>query len=424
MRNVYELLKENKELKDFVISEEKKESFELFFVSDKLETVRKTDTLDTKITVYVKNNETLGNYSFSLLSSDNKNTFEKKLNEAIKNAKLVNNKDYELPAGNKSNHNLKSNIKDYSYLELANKINEIVIEAKKETNAKINALEVFINKRITKIINSQGVNRKMNSYDVFIEAIPTYHNKNESYELYEAISFGEFDELKLKEEIVKSLNNVKARANAKDIKLPDTIDVLLNIAEVRNFFMRIKANLNYSSLYSRYSIYELNQKIIDNAKADKITMKATSKLKGSNFQRPFDEDGVLLSEKKLIENNKVVGFYGSNRFAQYLGKEVTGNLPCFIVKKGTLDTNDLKNNQYLECISFSGLQVDLYQDYIGGEVRLGLLKDKNNIISVSGFTISGKVSDVLKDLHLSKDIDLYQNYKGPKYLLIKNMKIC
>lgn len=423
MRNLENLLKAKQELKDFLINEEAKESFELFFVKDKLETVRKTNTLDQKVTIYVKNGEFLGNYTFSLLASDTKASFEKKLDEAIFNAKLIKNKDYDLPSGTKTNHNLKSNIKDYSPLELGTKIFETIQRAISKTSSKINALEVFINKKITKVINSRGVNRKMTSYDVFIEAIPTYDSED-SFELYKTISFAEFNEEKLEREVIESLNNVKARAEAKAIELPKTVDVLLNIEEVCQFFDEINYNLTYPALYSKSSIYELNDTLTKKPLADKVTMKATSKLPSSIYQRPFDVDGVLLKEKKLISNNKVVGFYGATRFSSYLGMEQTGDLPCFEVKPGSLKLEDLNGQCYLNCLSFSGLQVDFYQDYIGGEVRLGILNKDNEQVSVSSFTISGKASDVLKDLHLSSEVDVYSNYKGPKYLLIKNMKIC
>ena len=114
--------------------------------------------------------------------------------------------------------------------------------------------------------------------------------------------------------------------------------------------------------------------------------------------------------------------FGGNRFSQYLKVTPTGNLGLIEVEKGNTSIKDLKE-PYFECVSLSGLQVDLFTDYIGGEVRLGYVHENGEIKPVTGISISGKISEILKDMILSKETTIVDNYSGPKLALFGGLEI-
>ena len=68
----------------------------------------------------------------------------------------------------------------------------------------------------------------------------------------------------------------------------------------------------------------------------------------------------------------------------------------------------------------SGIQVDLLSDYIGGEVRLGYYYDGEKVTPVTGISISGSLSLVLKNMYLSKEMDQKDQYYGPKLALFNH----
>jgi PmbA protein len=98
----------------------------------------------------------------------------------------------------------------------------------------------------------------------------------------------------------------------------------------------------------------------------------------------FDSDGLSLGSQRIVEDGKAAAYYGSNRFGQYLGEVPTGELRCLIADAGSLDVGDLETAPYLQVVSMSGLQVDFYNDYIGGEVRLAYYHDGENCRPVTG----------------------------------------
>jgi predicted Zn-dependent protease len=77
----------------------------------------------------------------------------------------------------------------------------------------------------------------------------------------------------------------------------------------------------------------------------------------------------------------------------------------------------------LEVLSMSGLQVDLFNDYIGGEVRLATYRDGETVIPVTGISITGSLKQVLSSIRLSSEISVCDGYTGPEKAILQNMKI-
>ena len=71
----------------------------------------------------------------------------------------------------------------------------------------------------------------------------------------------------------------------------------------------------------------------------------------------------------------------------------------------------------------SGLQVDTFTDYIGGEIRLAYYCDGEKVIPVTGISITGSLKQVLPSIRLSKEIAADDGYTGPSKAILQDMKI-
>ena len=146
-------------------------------------------------------------------------------------------------------------------------------------------------------------------------------------------------------------------------------------------------------------------------------------MRGSVNSAAFDEDGLTARDTEIIKDGVATAYYGSVRYASYLGMEPTGNLRCMSAKLGSLSDGELRSRPYFRCASMSGIQVDIYNDYIGGEVRLAYYFDGEREIPVTGISISGKLSDALSGIRLSDTETVYEGYRGPKLALIPGIEI-
>ena len=126
----------------------------------------------------------------------------------------------------------------------------------------------------------------------------------------------------------------------------------------------------------------------------------------------------------MIRGGIVASSFGAGRFGQYLGVEKpSGALPCVKLESGTLTERELAAEPCLECASMSGLQLDLYNDYIGGEIRLAYLCEGEKKTPVTGISMSARLSEVLKSLRLSEKTTVTGAYEGPEKLMMKNVAI-
>ena len=113
MRKIVELLKNNSAVADYKINIHEKESCELFFVKGKLETVRRTDTCDKTVTVYVDHDGFRGDSQFFVYASTTDEQLAALINEAAEKAALINNPMYTLPENETGDFEVESNFAEY-----------------------------------------------------------------------------------------------------------------------------------------------------------------------------------------------------------------------------------------------------------------------------------------------------------------------
>ena len=85
--------------------------------------------------------------------------------------------------------------------------------------------------------------------------------------------------------------------------------------------------------------------------------------------------------------------------------------------------SEYKNEKHLIIENFSSPQLEETSGYWGGEVRLARYFDGEKYIPLTGFSISGNIYEDLKTVELSGENAILPNYKGPKYLIFKGIKI-
>ncbi|MBQ4099874.1 MAG: hypothetical protein IJC87_07140 [Clostridia bacterium] len=422
MIDIVKLLKENKDITDYKVNMTAVSSYETFFVRGKLETVRATDVEDATVTVYVDGDGVKGDSSFSVYSSMTEEEVSAKIASAYQRAKLVKNQTYDLPRGDFLSVEIPSNFEEYELPVLADKIAKAVEKAECFENGSINALEIFIYKEKISVVNSRGIDKTQTRYRAMIEAIPTWTENGESVELYEAYHFTNFDAEQITQEIDEKMREVRDRQIAKKLS-PQKIDVVLPAREVSRLMGEICDSLDFVAVYSHANVFKKGDKVQKQRTGDKIDLTMRHEVKGSRFSAIFDGDGVTLKDKKIIEDGVAVAYYGSHRFGSYLGEDITGNLSCIGLEKGTLTEDEIAKKPYVQCVSLSGLQLDLYNDYIGGEIRLAYLVDGGEKTPITGISMSGKLSEVLNAIRLSENVVAKDNYEGPCKALLKDMEI-
>lgn len=423
MMEIEKLLKMIPGVDDYRILTQTTRSYETFFVHRKLETVRATDTQDTTVTVYVKHDGKLGDSAFSLFPSMTESDAARKIEAAVSRARLVFNEPYELPAGGEEEAELPSNMAGEKLPELAQRVADAVFAADCYAGGAINATEIFLYETVTEVRNSRGVRKTQVKHHAMIEAIPTWNEGVESVELYEDHQFADFDPADVTAEIDRRMREVRDRQAAVKPQTPITCDAVLLPLEIMSLLREIIPQMSAQAVYAHSNIYNPGDDLQKNAAGDRLTVTMAGAVKGSAQSAAFDEDGISLGECVIIKDGVVAARFGDNRYAQYLGETPTGNLRCVRLAPGTMDKDAPTTGAQLEIMSMSGLQVDLYNDYIGGEIRLAYLVEDGKRTPVTGISMSAKLSEVLPTLRLSKTTTVFGRYEGPDRLLLRGVSV-
>ena len=423
MKTVMTMLTGDPRLSDYKINIRKKESYELFFVKGKLETVRCTDTCDKEVTVYVAHGDFKGEAQFFIYPSTTEEQLRTLIDEAVAKALLINNQTFALPEAETGSFTVESNFASYDPADLAAMISNAVFRANDVENAALNSVEIFINKHTDTVCNSCGLHKSQVRYGAMVEAIPTYNGPVQSVELYEQYNFNTLAEEELLQEIGSKMAQVKARYHAATPEIKPACPVILNKEELSELFWSIAFNLNYASVYSHANLWTKGDAVQRDPVGDVIGITMAGEAPSCVRSAKFDADGMALRSIRIVDGGKVVNYYGSNRYGQYLGEDPTGDLGCICVDPGTVEKEKLENGPYLEVVSMSGLQVDFYSDYIGGEIRLAYYHDGSTVTPVTGISVSGSLGEVLDHIRLSAETSVHNGYTGPSKAILCGMKI-
>lgn len=424
IKDIQALLEQNRDISGYRVASVKTDSYELFFVHRKLETVRATDTDTVSVTVYVSHDGKVGDSTFSVYGSMGEAEVAERIASAAGRARLVFNEPYELPKGGTLETELPSNLKDAEPHALAADIADAVFAADCTEGGSINATEIFLYRDTVRVINSRGVDKTQVRYRAMIEAIPTFTEGEDSVELYEAYTFTEFDPARITAEIAEKMQEVALRRRAQKPATPITARVVLRSKEIGELMSELAGDLNYANVYVQANLHKKGDALQGDAPSgDPLTLTLCGQVRGSSNSAFFDGDGVALTDTTVIRDGSVSAYYGAHRFASYLGEPETGDLPCLKLATGSLTADKLNAEPWIECVSLSDLQVDLYNDYIGGEIRLAYLHKDGEILPLTGITMSAKLSDVLGSLRLSGTVAVRGNYEGPDKMLLCGVAI-
>ena len=422
MRELIDWISAVEGVDEYKIVEKKTKTTEVFFVKQKIETVRATQTIDRSVTVYCRGDGTMGDSTFAVYASMGKCEVQKAAQTAVMRARLVGNPLYALAEGDSCNVTLDSNVRNQDPKQVAARIAAAVFGAPHKQGATINALEVFVTDTTTRVCNSKGLDRTQTASQVSFEAIPTWNEAGQSVELYQWYDASDLDENAIRDEVAAKLCEVGDRYHAKPIERGE-YDVVLRATELHSLAAELSDYLSYRAVYSHLNPYGMGDNLQPERAGDALCITRLSKVAGSCQSRVFDQDGVLLQNKTLVDNGTVVGYWGDNRYGQYMGESadaITGALPCVGLGVGTMKA---PTGNYLEIVSMSGIQLELYSDYIGGEIRLAYWHEGDKVTPVTGISMSGKLSRLLSTIRLSERSIAKGAYTGPDMALLPAMQI-
>lgn len=428
MEHLVKLLKENNNIDEFLVTEVKTESKELFFIKDELQMNRGKDVHYFYVDVFKNFEENGKRYKGSSSCKLAPNMTSEEMNFKLENAVLaasnVRNEYYDLVSPtDEIPKKIESSFLDTDIIENISKLVKDLFQEDNQFDAFINSVEFFINKSTRRIVNSNGIDVSFDSVAGEIELVTEANGEKESIELFEILNFSDYDQENIKETIKEELYYASLRAKAIPMPSVENLPIIMKGTAAEGLFEYYLFQTSASAVYQKFHEHKVGDDLFPIANGDKVTITQKPYIKNSTRSRYIDGDGMMLKDTVIIEDGVIKNLVASKRFADYLNITPTGSIGNIVVNGGKYTEKELKQEPYLELIKFSSFQADAFTGNFGGEFRLGIYFDGEKEIPVTLGSVSGKLGDCQKDMYLSKEQSQSNNKIVPKVIKFMNMSL-
>lgn len=405
---------------NYIITEARRSSAELFFIRKKLDMRRMKDVTEYEVLVFndfeQDGSKFRGASRVILFPGMDKANIEKTLQEAYNAAAYVKNPYYELYRGEKEAvKEIPSKLAEHTLAQSAEIMASALFAADTRLDAWLNSAEIFVEKKHIAITSSTGTDVSYIKYGCNGEFV-AQSKEPQDVEQYFAFSYDNLDTEALTEKAVKALNTVRDRSHAKDCPKAGEYDVVLSGEHVATLLQLYAARANASMIYPHYSDWSIGTKTqgdITTGEALNLTLMPSA---------PYSEDGIPMTDRLLIEKGELKCIYGSNRYCRYLGIEPTGDYRRGRLDNGTVKFEDMKKG-CLYPVSFSDFQMDPMSGHFGGEIRLAYLYADDGVKLLTGGSINGSMFEKQGQLVFSLEKYKDASYEGPFAVRIPGVNV-
>ncbi|MDO4754589.1 MAG: metallopeptidase TldD-related protein, partial [Bacillota bacterium] len=375
MDKIIGILKGKSEISAWTISESEDTSVELFFIREKMDMNRMTNTHEFSVRIYVDFTEDhvqyKGHSSCVIGISDSLEEIENKIDSAVFSAKFVKNKWYDLPA-NPSNEYTKnrkfSNIDDLKdQFPVVHKI----IYDDYGTRSKVNSCEIFAVEGTRRTVTSKGTDISYPYSEFTFEVVTDCNQGNEPVEIFNGYYLTHIDHEQIRTIIKKQLSETEGRSVAvRNPKLTNQRLILSGDAVEDFLFYYISQASDYY-IYTGVSHAKRGENFQKEDAKEKLNLTLNPTLDCSIYARPVDTEGKIMKSYNLYTDGKVTNIQTSaSRYSHYLGVENMGSCSTFEVKGGDTALSDFMKEDHIEIIAFSSFNIDMETGDFGGEFRL------------------------------------------------------
>lgn len=283
------------------------------------------------------------------------------------------------------------------------------------------AAEITICAYKQRLVNSEGLDKSFNGAKGYIETIAVSRSgPGEETEVYRKRDFSDFSPDFLLPFLEDQKRICFERAEAKPLPAGLACPLILRPQESKALFEYYVNQTSAQSLFEQISSYTLGLDVLGADRDDALSLGLVNRIPGSVDNAPFDLDGVPLAPVKLIDRGKIIAFWGTLQYAQYMGIPVTGLIGNIEVSGGMKTEEELREKPHLEAVIFSDFMMNGQTGDFGGELRLGYLWDGISRTPVFGGSVSGNLADQGAGIICSKERIAEENGLIPKVVCLPN----
>ena len=298
------------------------------------------------------------------------------------------------------------------------------MQALPETESEdLNSFEIFVSEVRRRFLNSEGVDVVSVYPSSMLEAVVNARRDGHEIELYRMYHSGSCDRTQLTRDLSETMRYGRDKLTASPTPALGRADVVFSTdaaCEIYDWFIsRMSAGYQVRGI----SDWKKGQPIADEFRGDRVTVRALRTLPNSSGNAAYDEEGARIRDLTLIDGGVACDSCGSRQFSQYLGLENAFIGKNFAVSGGSVDAESLRTGSFLEVVEFSDFQVSPFNGDLAGEIRLAYWHDGDRVTPVSGGSVSGTMSELVKTMRFSREQRQYDTMLIPAVTRLSGVSV-
>ncbi len=391
------------------------------------------------ITVYTRNDseKTMGQVSLRI---DPLASLEDQVNEALENARHIENPVWDLPAPPEGgfpdviSHDPQIE-KDPALASdiLSDQANEAL---KNLQGVQVNSAELFVNYHEKRTELSTGVVMPEKATDIYFEAamekLPL-PNTQEVHRYKTGLSIEEMD-------LAGFLKDLELETiSLDDTFLPPTDEnatILINEEPVSSMLNALLGQLDAEAEYNRGPHFKENEMVVEEnalSGSDALDVTLDPAIPTMCLTTAWTSEGLKARGGHIIANNIVLKQIIGNRMGQYLSKEPNGLAGNYVLPAGSSSKEELIGSvdRCIEILTFSSLLINPRTLTWSSEIKLGRLYEKGQFKGmIKGGVASGSIRENFTSAKYSNKLTTRNQvadswhpaigYRGPDFMLIRS----
>ena len=288
---------------------------------------------------------------------------------------------------------------------------------------RINSYEIFVSGITRHTLNSNGVEYVCTYPSTEMEVVVNARKEDHEIELHRIYHSGTCDRKRLEADVAEVMRFGEDRLRAVSTPMLGKTNVLFTTSDACEIYSYFTDRMHADFVVRKFSDWKIKEPVGNDLRGDKVTVEIVPELPNSSKNYPVDPEGCEVFARYLIRDGVAENYCGSRQFSQYLGLAKSSLATNIRVSGGTKTEEELRKGDYLEIVEFSDFQVSSASGDIAGEIRLGYLHRGDEVLVVTGGSVTGSMQEAMTDMRFSKETIQYDNREIPKATLLKGLRI-
>ncbi|MCR5793929.1 MAG: TldD/PmbA family protein [Solobacterium sp.] len=395
--------------------------WEFYLIADRLDQNRIRNVHHIEVTVFMNSEDgtKTGSASAPVSVSDNEPALRRTVSDLAARAAFAMNPYYDgvRPSGPDILHT------EYETLEKRSRdILDTLKTVPVSGDASLNSCEVFTDEVTRRIITSEGIDMEETVPATMIETVVNAREGDHEIEVYRMYRSGLAETAAYREQVEEAMKTGRDRLHAVKTPALGKIPVLFTNEHAAVLCSYFTDRMDAAYIYRKMSTWKKGSPVCD-AQCDRVTLESLRYLPGSPANRSFDGEGSPVRDAVLIRDGIAERYWGGHMYSTYIGEEDSFILSNYRITGGTYTEAQLRTGKYLEVREFSDFHCDPATGDIFGEIRLAYLHDGEDVIPVTGGSVSGSMLEFARTLKMSRNVTRYGSCEIPAVIRLEGVTV-